>query len=68
MRFFDMLQISAFASDIVPEWVATYIASWRMSIGLFYGVMYGMVTKSYIGKISLPFSLSFYILEDWSIH
>ena len=31
------------------------IASWRMSIGLFYGAIYGMVTKSYIGKISLNF-------------
>ena len=33
------------------------IASWRMSIGLFYGAMYGMVTKSYLGKISLNFIL-----------
>ena len=31
------------------------IASWRMSTGLFYGVMYGMVTKSFVGKISLNF-------------
>ena len=31
------------------------IASWRMTIGLFYGAIYGMVTKSYIGKISLNF-------------
>ena len=31
------------------------VASWRMSIGLFYGVMYGIVTKSYKGKITLNF-------------
>ena len=37
------------------------IASWRMSIGLFYGVMYGMVTKSYIGKISLNFTSLFIV-------
>ena len=31
------------------------IASWRMSVDLFYGVMYGMVTKSFAGKISFNF-------------
>ena len=38
------------------------LASWRMSIGLFYGVMYGMVTKSYVGKLSLNFTFLLSVL------
>ena len=49
------------------------ITSWRMSIGLFYGIVYGMVIKSYSGKISFSFiylmhvfqSLKKVILDDW---
>ena len=46
------------------------IASWRMSVGLFYGVMFGMVTKSFAGKISLNFNfllnVFFFILRSSS--
>ena len=38
------------------------ISSWRMSIGLFYGAMYGAITKRYIGKISFNTSFLFRIL------
>ena len=31
------------------------IASWRMSIGLFYGMVYGMVVKNYLGTVSFSF-------------
>ena len=31
------------------------VSSWRLSIGMFYGKAYGMVTKSYTGKISFSF-------------
>ena len=31
------------------------IASWRMSISLFYGMVYGMVVKNYLGKVSFSF-------------
>ena len=38
------------------------ISSWRMSIGLFYGVMYGNVTKRFVGKISFNFIFLFRFL------
>ena len=38
------------------------ISSWRMPIGLFYGAMYGAITKRYIGKISFNTSFLFRIL------
>ena len=31
------------------------IASWKMSIGLFYGMVYGMVMKNYLGTVSFSF-------------
>ena len=31
------------------------VASWRLSIGLFYGKAYGIVKKSFTGKISFRF-------------
>ena len=31
------------------------VASWRLSIGLFYGKAYGIVSRSYTGKISFSF-------------
>ena len=38
------------------------ISSWRMSIGLFYGVVYGAVTKRFVGKISFNFIFLFRFL------
>ena len=38
------------------------ISSWRMSIGLFYGVMYGNVTKRFVGKLSFNFIFLFRFL------
>ena len=38
------------------------ISSWRMSLGLFYGVMYGNVTKRFVGKISFNFIFLFRFL------
>ena len=37
------------------------ISSWRMSIGIFYGVVYGAVTKRFVGKISFYISFSFFV-------
>ena len=38
------------------------ISSWRMSIGLFYGVMYGNVTKRFVRKLSFNFIFLFRFL------
>ena len=38
------------------------ISSWRTSIGLFYGVVYGAVTKRFVGKISFNFIFLFRFL------
>ena len=40
------------------------VTSWRLSIGLFYGKAYGMVTKSYTGKISSSFLYLMHIFQS----
>ena len=40
------------------------VTSWRLSIGMFYGKAYGMVTKSYTGKISFSFLYLMHIFQS----
>ena len=40
------------------------VTSWRLSIGMFYGKAYGMVTKSYTGKISFSFLHLMHIFQS----
>ena len=40
------------------------VTSWRLSISLFYGKAYGMVTKSYTGEISFSFLYLMHIFQS----
>ena len=53
---------SFIVANLICTRMGSDISSWRMSIGLFYGAMYGAITKRYIGKISFNTSFLFRIL------